>query len=104
VQAIAWALNEQVRIGELTEPHIDGGHRDVYATICPTDKVMAQIPLINATNPEEGTVTARSFNGWLVLDEYPTATFTAPGGKQVYCNSREVAVVLEYWARRWHAE
>src|SRR5690606_36215630 len=47
-------------------------------------------------NPEEGTVTARSFNGWLVLDEYPTATFTAPGGKQVYCNSREVAVVLEY--------
>src|SRR5690606_11031546 len=28
VQSIAWALNEQVRIGELTEPHIDGGHRD----------------------------------------------------------------------------
>src|SRR5690606_30854634 len=55
-------------------------------------------------NPKEGTVTARSFNGWLVLDEYPTATFTAPGGKTVYCNSREVAVVMEYWARRWHNE
>lgn len=46
----------------------------------------------------------RSFNGWIVLDEYPTSTFIAPGWKTVYVNSREVGVLLEAWARAWHDE
>lgn len=48
VEAAAWALTEQVRLGELAAPRLDGGHRDVYPTICPTEKVMAAIPRINA--------------------------------------------------------
>lgn len=47
VEAAAWVLREQVRLGELQHARLDGGHRDVYPTICPTDKVMAAIPRIN---------------------------------------------------------
>ena len=47
VEAAAWALNEQVRTGELAHARLDGGHRDVYPTVCPTDAVMAAIPRIN---------------------------------------------------------
>lgn len=47
---------------------------------------------------------ATSFNGLAVLSEYPPFTFTAPGWKVVYVRSRPVAVILEAWARRWHAE
>ena len=50
-------------------------------------------------------MTDYSVNGWIVLHDYPppAGEFTAPGGKAVYCNSREVAVVFEWFARWWHA-
>jgi hypothetical protein len=47
---------------------------------------------------------ATSFNGMLVLGNYPAATFTAPGWKVVYARSRPVCVILEAWARRWHRD
>lgn len=47
---------------------------------------------------------ATSFNGLAVLGDYPGFSFTAPGWKVVYVRSRPVAVILEAWARRWHAE
>lgn len=47
---------------------------------------------------------ATSFNGLAVLGDYPGFIFTAPGWKVVYVRSRPAAVILEAWARRWHAE
>lgn len=47
---------------------------------------------------------ATSFNGLAVLGDYPGFSFTAPGWKVVYVRSRPAAVILEAWARRWHAE
>src|SRR5690606_22736136 len=58
MEAAAWALGEQVRLGELARPRFNGGHRDVYPTICPTDKVMARLPQIN-TLAAGGAVMAR---------------------------------------------
>jgi len=48
--------------------------------------------------------TAMSFNGLTVLADYPEASFTAPGWKVVYGRDRAVCVILEAWARRWHAQ
>ena len=47
LEAVAWALNEQVRRRELISTQITGGHRDVYSTICPTDALYNQIPEMN---------------------------------------------------------
>ena len=77
MDAAAWALNEQVRRGELLRPQIDGGHRDVYPTICPTDKVMARIPEINA-RARGGTVAVTTGLGWRILDTPGTATRPGP--------------------------
>jgi hypothetical protein len=103
VTAAAWALNEQVRLGELKTARITGGHRDVYNTICPTDAVMARIPDINAAAGGEGAV-SRTQNGWPVIGLNSTKTFTAPNGKVVYCATDYVAQVLGYIAWRWHFE
>ena len=48
MEAVAWAVHEQVRRGELVAPTITGGHRDVYPTICPTDRVYDLIPQMRA--------------------------------------------------------
>lgn len=60
VNATAWLLNEVVRLGYLDEPVLmDGGHRDVYATDCPTDVAYNLLTTINTLAATGGTMALR---------------------------------------------